>query len=79
MIRSDFKLHYRQTDGLAQMLSKVWSIAVPDYSTLNRMVRKLTIPIDLDPSFYVLSIDSIGYKVSNRRDRVDRSERGDAM
>ena len=70
LIRSYFKLPYRQTEGLAQMLSKVWCIDVPDYSTLNRRVRKLTIPIDLDASksVYELSIDSTGYKVSNRGD-----------
>ena len=68
LIRSYFKLPYRQTEGLAKMLSKVWRIDVPDYSTLNRRVRKLTIPIDIDSSstLYELSIDSTGYKVSNR-------------
>jgi len=70
LIRSYFRLPYRQTEGLAEMLSKVWSIAVPDYSTLNRRVRKLTIPVDLDSSknVYELSVDSTGYKVSNRGD-----------
>ena len=70
LIRSYFRLPYRQTEGLAETFSKVWSIEVPDYSTLNRRVRKLTIPIDLDASksVYELSIDSTGYKVSNRGD-----------
>jgi len=72
LIRSYFRLPYRQTEGLARTLSKVWGIAVPDYSTLNRRVRKLTIPVDLDPSsgVYELSVDSTGYKVSNRGDWV---------
>ena len=50
LIRSYFKLPYRQTEGLARMLSNVWSIDVPDYSTLNRRIRKLTIPVDIDAS-----------------------------
>lgn len=72
LIRSYFKLPYRQTEGLAETFSKVWSIEVPDYSTLNRRVRRLTIPIDLDASksVYELAIDSTGYKVSNRGDWV---------
>lgn len=70
LIRSYFKLPYRQTEGLAEMLSRVWAIDVPDYSTLNRRVRRLTVPLDLDASSssYELSIDSTGYKVSNRGD-----------
>jgi len=32
------------------MLSNVWSIDVPDHSTLNRRIRKLTIPVDIDAS-----------------------------
>gem|GEM_PF-3085663 len=39
----------RQTEGLARMLS-IWSIDVPDHSTLNRRIRKLTIPVDIDAS-----------------------------
>ena len=31
------------------MLS-IWSIDVPDHSTLNRRIRKLTIPVDIDAS-----------------------------
>ncbi|MGB9727752.1 MAG: transposase [Nitrososphaeria archaeon] len=70
LIRAYFRLPYRHTEGLARMLSKVLDITVPDYSTLNRRVRRLTIPVDLNPSnkFYELSIDSTGYKVSNRGD-----------
>ncbi len=35
---------------------------------MNRRIRKLTIPVDIDISsnVYELAIDSIGYKVSNR-------------
>jgi len=43
-----FTLNYhtvRQTEGLARMLS-IWSIDVPDHLTLNRRIRKLTIPVD---------------------------------
>ena len=53
------------------MLS-IWNIDVPDYSTLNRRIRKLTIPVDIDASsrVYELAIDSTGYKVSNRGDWI---------
>ncbi len=42
----------------------------PDYLTLDRRIRKLAIPIDINPSktAYELSIDSTGYKVTNRRE-----------
>jgi len=55
------------------MLSNVWSIDVPDHLTLNRRIRKLTIPVDIDISnnnIYELAIDSTGYKVSNRGDWI---------
>ena len=53
------------------MLSNVWSIDVPDHSTLNRRIRKLTIPVDTSSNnIYELAIDSTGYKVSNRGDWI---------
>ncbi len=68
--RAYFKLPYRQTEGLARMLSKIWGISVPDYSTLDRRIRKLNIPVDIDPSAgaYELAIDSTGFKVTNRKE-----------
>jgi len=52
------------------MLLRILGIKVPDYPTLNRRMRNLTIPIDFDESsnVYKLAVDSTGYKVSNRRD-----------
>ena len=72
LIRSYFKLPYRQTEGLARMLLEKLGVKVPDYSTINRRVRSLTIPVDLDDSssVYELAVDSTGYKVSNRGDWV---------
>jgi len=72
LIRSYFKLPYRQTEGLARMLLEKLGVKVPDYSTINRRVRSLTIPVDLDgsSSVYELAVDSTGYKVSNRGDWV---------
>jgi len=54
------------------MLLEKLGVKVPDYSTLNRRVRSLTIPVDLDgsSSVYELAVDSTGYKVSNRGDWV---------
>ena len=53
------------------MLSNVLSIDVPDHSTLNRRIRKLTIPVDTSSNnIYELAIDSTGYKVSDRGDWI---------
>jgi len=43
LIRSYFKLPYRQTEGLARMLLEKLGVKVPDYSTIDRRVRSLTI------------------------------------
>jgi len=59
------------------MLSNVWSIDVPDHSTLNRRIRKLTIPVDIDASsrVYELAIDSTGYRVQGiKQSRLNKRE-----
>jgi len=70
LIRSYFKLPYKQTEGMGKLMLEKLGIYIPSYATINRRVRELTIPMDLDPSSssYELSIDSTGYKVSNRGD-----------
>jgi len=58
------------------MLS-IWSIDVPDHSTLNRRIRKLTIPVDIDASsrVYELAIDSTGYRVQGiKQSRLNKRE-----
>ncbi len=68
IIRAYFKLPYRQTEGLAKMLLGKLEIKVPDYSTIDRRIGKLNIPVDIDRSAkaYELAIDSTGFKVTNR-------------
>jgi len=68
VIRAYFKLPYRQTEGMARALLGRLGIKVPDYSTINRRIRKLSIPTDIDRSAgaYELAIDSTGFKITNR-------------
>ena len=58
------------------MLSNVWSIDVPDHSTLNRRIRKLTIPVDTSSNnIYELAIDSTGYRVQGiKQSRLNKRE-----
>ncbi len=68
LIRACFKLPYRQTEGMAKVLLGRLGIKVPDYSTIDRRIRKLNIPADIDRSAkaYELAIDSTGFKITNR-------------
>jgi len=49
-------------------------IKVHDYSTMDRKIRKLNIPIDIDRSAkaYEHTIDSTGFKITNRRKWLNR-------
>jgi hypothetical protein len=70
VIRTYFKLPYRQTEGLAKEVLSKLGVTTPSYATIDRRVRELTMPMDVDPqaSSFELAIDSTGYKVSNRGD-----------
>ena len=70
LIRTYFKLPYRQTEGMAKDVLSKLNVTIPSYATIDRRVRELTIPLELDPSSssFELAIDSTGYKVSNRGD-----------
>jgi hypothetical protein len=66
-----FHLPYRQTEGIAQGHAK-WKIpSIPDYTTINRRINKLDIPINTakdvsKDEYIVIAIDSTGIKVTNR-------------
>ncbi len=66
LIRAYFKLPYRQTKGLVRMLLQKWEISVPDYTTLDRRIGKLNMPIDIDhlADAFKLLIYSTGYKAT---------------
>lgn len=70
LIRAYFKLPYRQTEGMAKDVLSKRGVTIPSYATIDRRVRELTMPMDLDQSnsSFELAIDSTGYKVSNRGD-----------
>src|SRR3954463_2744421 len=66
-----FHLPYRQTEGIAQGHAK-WKVpSIPDYTTINRRINKLDIPINTakdvsKDEYIVIAIDSTGIKVTNR-------------
>ncbi|MER5176175.1 MAG: IS5 family transposase, partial [Candidatus Nitrosocosmicus sp.] len=70
-----FHLPYRQTEGIAQGHAKGKVPSIPDYSTINRRINRLDIPIkyadgkntEFEDIYIVIAIDSTGIKVTNRR------------
>ncbi len=70
-----FHLPYRQTkEGIAQGHAKGKVPSIPDYSTINRRINRLDIPIkyadgkntEFEDEYIVIAIDSTGIKVTNR-------------
>ncbi|MER5175317.1 MAG: transposase, partial [Candidatus Nitrosocosmicus sp.] len=69
-----FHLPYRQTEGIAQGHAKGKVPSIPDYSTINRRINRLDIPIkyadgkntEFEDIYIVIAIDSTGIKVTNR-------------
>src|SRR5690242_640743 len=66
-----FHLPYRQTEGIAQGHAKGKVPSIPDYTTINRRINKLNIPINTakdisKAEYFVIAIDSTGIKVTNR-------------
>jgi len=74
-VRLLFHLPYRQTEGFITFLSKhVDGLTVPDYSTINRRINKLS--IDLEDSLIKsnepvsIAVDASGVKVHNGGDWI---------
>ena len=70
-----FHLPYRQTEGIALGHAKGKVPSIPDFTTINRRINKLNIPIkednksnnkDFEDDYLVIAIDSTGIKVTNR-------------
>jgi hypothetical protein len=67
-----FHLPYRQTEGIAQGHAKGKLPSIPDFTTINRRINKLNIPINTDKDkvskdeYIIIAIDSTGIKVTNR-------------
>ena len=65
-----FHLPYRQTEGIALGHAKGKVPSIPDFTTINRRINKLSIPINTAKEFkdeyIVIAIDSTGIKVTNR-------------
>ena len=66
-----FHLPYRQTEGIAQGHAKGKLPSIPDFTTINRRINKLNIPINTakdvsKDEYIVIAIDSTGIKVTNR-------------
>ena len=75
MLKYTFIFHYRQTkEGIAQGHAKGKVPSIPDYSTINRRINRLDIPIkdadgkntEFEDEYIVIAIDSTGIKVTNR-------------
>jgi len=77
-IRLLFHLPYRQTEGFVTALSKhIEHLAAPDYSTLNKRVNKLKVPLPLedmqpDDEPLTIAVDASGIKVANSGDWIRR-------
>jgi hypothetical protein len=67
-----FHLPYRQTEGIAQGHAKGKVPSIPDFTTINRRINKLNIPINNNTDriskddYLIIAIDSTGIKVTNR-------------
>ena len=70
-----FHLPYRQTEGITQAHAKGKVPSIPDFSTINRRINKLNIPINNNNNnnnklskdeYLIIAIDSTGIKVTNR-------------
>jgi hypothetical protein len=67
-----FHLPYRQTEGIAQGHAKGKLPSIPDFTTINRRINKLNIPINTGKDkvskdeYIIIAIDSTGIKVTNR-------------
>jgi hypothetical protein len=68
-----FHLPYRQTkEGIAQGHAKEKLPSIPDFTTINRRIDKLNIPINNNKDkvpkdeYLIIAIDSTGIKVTNR-------------
>ncbi len=67
-----FHLPYRQTEGIAQAHAKGKLPSIPDFTTINRRINKLNIPIDTGKDkvskdeYIIIAIDSTGIKITNR-------------
>lgn len=76
-VRSLLHLAYRQSEGFVRGLSKfIQGLKAPNYSTINRRVNQLHIPLDLDDveedEPITIAVDASGMKVSNRGDWIRR-------
>jgi hypothetical protein len=66
-----FHLPYRQTEGIAQGHAKGKLPSIPDFTTINRRINKLNIPINNNEDkvpkdeYLIIAIDSTGIKVTN--------------
>jgi hypothetical protein len=67
-----FHLPYRQTEGFLKALRRFDSrIEVPDYSTIDRRVNRLSVRLDEEDRYgddLIIAVDASGIKVSNRGD-----------
>jgi IS5 family transposase len=73
-----FHLPYRQTEGFLKALRRFDSrIEVPDYSTIDRRVNRLSVRLDEEDygNDLVIAVDASGVKVSNRGDWMRRKWR----
>ncbi len=67
-----FHLPYRQTEGIAQGHTKGKLPSIPDFTTINRRINKLNIPINtgkdkvFKDEYIIIAIDIIGIKITNR-------------
>jgi hypothetical protein len=67
-----FHLPFRQTEGIAQGHAKGKLPSIPDFTTINRRINKLNIPINTGKDkvskdeYIIIAIDSTGIKVTNR-------------
>ncbi len=67
-----FHLPYQQTEGIAQGHAKGKVPSIPDFTTINRRINKLNIPINTDKDkvskdeYVIIAIYSYGIKVTNR-------------
>ncbi len=68
-----FHLPYRQTEGITQGHAKGKVPSIPDFTTINRRINKLNIPINNNNNnklskdeYLIIAIDSTGIKVTNR-------------
>jgi len=70
-----FHLPYRQTEGFVDALSRYMKgLRAPDYTTLNKRLNTLDVPLDLDDieeeEPLTIAVDASGVKVANSGDWI---------